>query len=144
MWVGNNVGCTMGFLLAHSAQQIDQFPTCWPMNGLFGHWSRGWGVLSFSERLVCILNGMHHHPLCSLLWLEIFIFTQINLTHFSLIILHIWPMASGRLNQHMIVGCKMNEWNGRLMGHVLERKLIGWWLALSQSEVYASNLVIIV
>ena len=41
----------MGFLLAHSAWQIDPFPTCWPMNGLFVHWSRGWGVLSFSERL---------------------------------------------------------------------------------------------
>ena len=31
-----------------------QFPTCLPMNGLFVHWSRGWGVLSFSERLVYI------------------------------------------------------------------------------------------
>ena len=31
-----------------------QFPTCWPMNELFVHWSRGWGVLSFSERLVVI------------------------------------------------------------------------------------------
>ena len=29
-----------------------QFPTCWPIKGLFVHWSRGWGVLSFSERLV--------------------------------------------------------------------------------------------
>ena len=38
--------------LGHSAWQIDQFPTCWPMNGLFVHWSRGWGVSSFSERLV--------------------------------------------------------------------------------------------
>ena len=28
------------------------FPTCWPMNGLFIHWSMGWGVLSFSEHLV--------------------------------------------------------------------------------------------
>ena len=52
MWVGYNVGCTMGFLLGHSAWQIDQFPTCRPMNGLFVHWSRGWGVSSFSERLV--------------------------------------------------------------------------------------------
>ena len=42
----------MGFLMGHSAWQIDQFPTCWPMNGLFIHWSRGWGVSSFSERLV--------------------------------------------------------------------------------------------
>ena len=42
----------MGFLLAHIAWQIDQFPICWPMNGIFVHWSRGWGVLSFSERLV--------------------------------------------------------------------------------------------
>ena len=42
----------MGFLMGHSAWQIDQFPTCWPMNGLFVHWSRGWGVSSFSERLV--------------------------------------------------------------------------------------------
>ena len=31
-----------------------QFPTCRPMNGLFVHWSRGWGVL-FSERLVSVL-----------------------------------------------------------------------------------------
>ena len=52
MWVGYNVGCTMGFLLGHSAWQINQFPTCWPMNGLFVYWSRGWGVSSFSERLV--------------------------------------------------------------------------------------------
>ena len=29
-----------------------QFPTCWPMNGLSIHWSRGWGVLSFSECFV--------------------------------------------------------------------------------------------
>ena len=29
-----------------------QFPTCWSMNGLFVQWYRGWGVLSFSERLV--------------------------------------------------------------------------------------------
>ena len=29
-----------------------QFPTCWPIKGLFVHWPRGWGVLSFSERLV--------------------------------------------------------------------------------------------
>ena len=42
----------MGFLMGHRAWQIDQFPTCWPMNGLFVHWSRGWGVSSFSERLV--------------------------------------------------------------------------------------------
>ena len=52
MWVGYNLGCTMGFLMGHSAWQMDQFPTCWPMNGLFVHWSRGWGVSSFSERLV--------------------------------------------------------------------------------------------
>ena len=45
----------MGFLLGHSAWQIDQFPTCWPMNGLSVHWSRGWGVSSFSERLVEML-----------------------------------------------------------------------------------------
>ena len=56
MWVGYNVGCTMGFLMGHSAWQIDQFPTCWPMNGLFVHWSRGWGVSSFSERLVYSTN----------------------------------------------------------------------------------------
>ena len=31
----------------------NRFRTCWPMNGLCVHWSRGWGVLSFSERLVC-------------------------------------------------------------------------------------------
>ena len=58
MWVGYNVGCTMGFLMGHSAWQIDQFPTCWPMNGLFVHWSRGWGVSSFSERLVYLI------PIC--------------------------------------------------------------------------------
>ena len=29
-----------------------KFPTSWPMNGLFIHWYRGWGVLSFSEGLV--------------------------------------------------------------------------------------------
>ena len=52
----------MGFLLAHSAWQIDQFPTCWPMNGLFVHWSRGSGVLSFSERLVKSL------PLLNFMW----------------------------------------------------------------------------
>ena len=52
MWVGDNVGCTMDFLMAHSAWQIDQFPTRCPMNGLFVHWSRGWGMLSFFERLV--------------------------------------------------------------------------------------------
>ena len=33
-----------------------QFPICWPLNGLFVHWSRGWGVLSFSERLVKYLT----------------------------------------------------------------------------------------
>ena len=55
MWVGYNLGCIMGFLMGHSAWQIDQFPTCWPMNGLFVHWSRGWGVSSFSERLVVFL-----------------------------------------------------------------------------------------
>ena len=54
VWVGYNVGCTVGFHLGHSAWQIDQFPTCWPMNGLFVHWSRGWGVSSFSERLVSV------------------------------------------------------------------------------------------
>ena len=62
MWVGYDVGCTMGLTLGHGAWQIDrpsngsmwnlQFPTCWPMNGLFFHWSRGWGMLSLSERLV--------------------------------------------------------------------------------------------
>ena len=49
-----------GIDLGHGAWQIDrpsngsmwnvQFPTCWPVNGLFVHWSRGWGVLSFFER----------------------------------------------------------------------------------------------
>ena len=39
-----------------------QFPTCWPMNGLFVHWSRGWGVLSFSERLV------YHVPITGSSW----------------------------------------------------------------------------
>ena len=46
----------MGFLLGHSAWQIDQFPTCWPMNGLSVHWSRGWGVSLFSERLVVYIH----------------------------------------------------------------------------------------
>ena len=36
-----------------------QFPTCWPIKGLFVHWSRGWGVLSFSERLV--FHYSHHY-----------------------------------------------------------------------------------
>ena len=62
MWVGYNLGCTMGFLMGHSAWQIDQFPTCWPMNGLFVHWSRGWGVSSFSERLV------HYVPIMLSSW----------------------------------------------------------------------------
>ena len=48
----------MGFLLGHSAWQIDQFPTCWPMNWLSVHWSRGWGVSSFSERLVLISSDI--------------------------------------------------------------------------------------
>ena len=39
----------MDFLLGHNTLQIDQFPTCWPMNGLFVQ-SMGWGVSSFSER----------------------------------------------------------------------------------------------
>ena len=66
MWVGYNVGCTMGFLLAHSAWQIDQFPTCWPMHGLFIRWSRGWGVLSFSERLVYTVSTPIMHCGCYL------------------------------------------------------------------------------
>ena len=36
-----------------------QFPTCLPMDGLFVHWFRGWGVLSFSERLVCFIWISH-------------------------------------------------------------------------------------
>ena len=35
-----------------------QFPTCLPLNGLFGHWSRGWGVFSFSEHLVLFFYAM--------------------------------------------------------------------------------------
>ena len=35
-----------------SLKALLQFPTCWHMNGLFVYWSRGWGVLSFSECLV--------------------------------------------------------------------------------------------
>ena len=46
----------MGFLLAHSAWQIVQFPICWPMNGLSVHWFRSWGVLSFSERLLILIK----------------------------------------------------------------------------------------
>ena len=67
MWVGYSV--TMGFLLAHSAWQIDQYPTSWSINGLFVHWSRGWGVLSFSERLVLssCLNIILHFELFMLL-----------------------------------------------------------------------------
>ena len=71
MWVGYNVGCTLGFHLGHSAWQIDQFPTCWPMNGLFVHWSRGWGVSSFSERLVESVISEH------MLWIK-FISSQVN------------------------------------------------------------------
>ena len=52
----------MGFLMGHSAWQIDQFPACWPMNGLFVHWSRGWGVSSFSERLVTVVLPVHPFP----------------------------------------------------------------------------------
>ena len=63
LWVEYNVGWTMGFLLAQSAWQIDQFPTCWSMNGLLVHWSRGWGVLSFSERLVKL--GYIRFSVCS-------------------------------------------------------------------------------
>ena len=58
MWVGYDVGCTMGLTVGYGAWQIDRpsngsvwNPTCWPMNGLFVNWSRGWRVL-FSERLV--------------------------------------------------------------------------------------------
>ena len=84
VWVGYNVGCTMGFFLAHSAWQIDQFPTCWPMNGLFVHWSRVWGVLSFSERLVPYGNvniegNIQSHAVVLLmmsLWLKWLHFTQ--------------------------------------------------------------------
>ena len=61
MWVGYAVGCTMGLTLGHAAWQIDRqsngsmwnfysFQTCWLVNRLFVHWSRGWGVLPFSER----------------------------------------------------------------------------------------------
>ena len=47
----------MGFLLGHSAWQIDQFPTCWPMNGLFVHWYRGWGCRRSLNAL--FLYGMY-------------------------------------------------------------------------------------
>ena len=39
-----------------------QFPTCWPIKGLFVHWSRGWGVLSFSERLVVLVQISKYTP----------------------------------------------------------------------------------
>ena len=42
-----------------------QFPACWPMNGLFVHWSRGWGVLSFSERLVSHRFNTFDKHLCT-------------------------------------------------------------------------------
>ena len=32
-----------------------QWPPMTPMNGLFVQWSRGWGVLSFSEHLVSFI-----------------------------------------------------------------------------------------
>ena len=48
----------MGFLLAHSAWQIDQFPTCWPINGLFVHWSGAEGCCrSLNALLVYILES---------------------------------------------------------------------------------------
>ena len=67
-WKGYDVGCTMGLTLGHGAWQMDQpsngsiwtlqFPTCWPMYGLCVPWSRGWGVLSFSECLVMTTDAV--------------------------------------------------------------------------------------
>ena len=45
-------GAVVALPVASRVNASLQFPTCWPMNGLFVHWSRGWGVLSFSECLV--------------------------------------------------------------------------------------------
>ena len=67
----------MGFLMGHSAWQIDQFPTCWPMNGLFVCWSRGWGVSSFSERLV-IHWQKHDNAFCQ--WIKIGFVDVLSLT----------------------------------------------------------------
>ena len=48
--------CVVMYLLFGSIQRayvkLLQFPTCWPMNVLSIYWTRGGGVLSFSESLV--------------------------------------------------------------------------------------------
>ena len=77
MWVGYDVGCTVGLTLGHGAWQINR-----PSNGSMWnsysfqpvgqwmsysiHWSRGWGVLSFSERLVTTLSRHRHWQVLSL------------------------------------------------------------------------------
>ena len=64
MWVGYDVGCTRGFTMGHGAWQVDRpsdgsmwnsysFQSVCPW-WLFVHWSRGWGVLSFSERFFIV------------------------------------------------------------------------------------------
>ena len=66
MWVGYDVGCTLGLTLGHGAWQIDlqvnlklfQFPTCWLMNGLFVHWSRGWGCCRSAMKISFIFQIM--------------------------------------------------------------------------------------
>ena len=45
-------------------------PTCWPMNGLFVHWSRGWRVLLFSERHVKITSWFPRGQWVNSLWLN--------------------------------------------------------------------------
>ena len=63
VWVGYDGGSTIGLILGRSAWQIDRpsngsmwnsysFQPDGPMNGLFIHWSRDWGVLPSYERLV--------------------------------------------------------------------------------------------
>ena len=77
MWVGYAVGCTMGLTLGHGAWQIDRqsngsmwnfdsFQTCWLVNRLFVHWSRGWGVLPFSERFFMFseIYSAQRAPIC--------------------------------------------------------------------------------
>ena len=57
-WMHNGIDLGPWCMANRSAKQwvnVKQFPNCWPMNGLFAFWSRGWGVLSFSERLVVIV-----------------------------------------------------------------------------------------
>ena len=66
MRVSYNVWCTMGFVVGQkihwpSNGSVWNSHSFQPINRLFVHWSRGWGLLSFTERLVLRRNiGMAH------------------------------------------------------------------------------------